>query len=141
AGANTSSKVTEFEAALAYEFLYVKFLSEIEPKRVFNALQEEGWVSVIREQLNQFKRNKVWTLVTVPYGKTIIGTKWIFINKMDENVVRLEAIRIFLAYAANMEFMVYQMDVKSDFLNGKLTKEVYVQQPPGFESSEFLNYA
>ncbi|GJT70778.1 retrovirus-related pol polyprotein from transposon TNT 1-94 [Tanacetum coccineum] len=52
-------------------------------------------------------------------------------------VARLEAIRIFLAYAAYIGFMVYQMDVKSAFLNGKLTKEVYVQQPPGFKSSEF----
>ncbi|GJR09323.1 retrovirus-related pol polyprotein from transposon TNT 1-94 [Tanacetum coccineum] len=55
-------------------------------------------------------------------------------------VARLEAIRIFLAYAAYMGFMVYQMDVKSYFLNGKISKEVYVQQPPGFESSEYPNH-
>ncbi|GJY68252.1 retrovirus-related pol polyprotein from transposon TNT 1-94, partial [Tanacetum coccineum] len=55
-------------------------------------------------------------------------------------VARLEAIKIFLAYAAYMGFMVYQMDVKSAFLNGKISEEVYVQQPPGFESSEFLNH-
>ncbi|GJZ72437.1 retrovirus-related pol polyprotein from transposon TNT 1-94 [Tanacetum coccineum] len=55
-------------------------------------------------------------------------------------VARLEAIRIFLAYAAYMGFMVYQMDVKSAFLNGKLSEEVYVQQPPGFESSEFPDH-
>ncbi|GJY05664.1 retrovirus-related pol polyprotein from transposon TNT 1-94 [Tanacetum coccineum] len=55
-------------------------------------------------------------------------------------VARLEAIRIFLAYAAYMDFMVYQMDVKSAFLNGRISEEVYVQQPPGFESSEFLNH-
>ncbi|GJV93421.1 retrovirus-related pol polyprotein from transposon TNT 1-94 [Tanacetum coccineum] len=65
---------------------------------------------------------------------------------MDENGVvtknkaRLEAIRMFLAYAAYMGFMVYQMDVKSAFLNGKISEEVYVQQPPGFESSEFPNH-
>ncbi|GKD32956.1 retrovirus-related pol polyprotein from transposon TNT 1-94 [Tanacetum coccineum] len=60
---------------------------------------------------------------------------------MDENdvVIRNKA-RIFLAYAAYMGFMVYQMDVKSAFLNKKLTKEVYVQQPPRFENSEFPNY-
>ncbi|GKE07635.1 retrovirus-related pol polyprotein from transposon TNT 1-94 [Tanacetum coccineum] len=97
----------------------------------------------------------VWTLIPVPYGKTIIGTKWIFRNKMDENGViiknksrlvaqgfrqeegidydetfapfaRLEAIRIFLAYVAYIGFVVYQMDVKSAFLNGKLSEEVYV---------------
>ncbi|GJS19606.1 retrovirus-related pol polyprotein from transposon TNT 1-94 [Tanacetum coccineum] len=55
-------------------------------------------------------------------------------------VVRLEAIRIFLAYAAYMGFMVYWIDVKSAFLNGKISKEVYVQQPPGFGSSEFPNH-
>ncbi|GJW63139.1 retrovirus-related pol polyprotein from transposon TNT 1-94 [Tanacetum coccineum] len=55
-------------------------------------------------------------------------------------VARLEAIRIFLAYAAYMGFMVYQMDVKSAFLNGKISKEVYVEQPPGFESSKFPNH-
>ncbi|GKF47213.1 retrovirus-related pol polyprotein from transposon TNT 1-94, partial [Tanacetum coccineum] len=112
----------------------------------------------MQEELNQFKRNKVWTLVPTPYGKTIIGAKWIFRNNMDENgvvirnkarlvaqgyrkeegidydetfapVARLEAIRIFLAYAAYMGFVVYQMDVKSAFLNEKLFEEVDVQQP------------
>nr|GEU48677.1 retrovirus-related Pol polyprotein from transposon TNT 1-94 [Tanacetum cinerariifolium] len=132
-------------------------------------LKEEGWIIVMQEELNQFERNKVWTLVPKPHGKTIIRTKWIWKNKMDENevviknkarliaqgynqhegidyketfapVARLEAIRIFLAYAAYMGFMVYQIDVKSAFLNGKLSKELYVQQPPGFESSEFSNH-
>ncbi|GJT58100.1 retrovirus-related pol polyprotein from transposon TNT 1-94 [Tanacetum coccineum] len=55
-------------------------------------------------------------------------------------IARLEAIRIFLAYAAYMGFMVYRMDVKSEFLNGKISEEVYVQQPPGFESSEFPDH-
>ncbi|GKC83509.1 retrovirus-related pol polyprotein from transposon TNT 1-94, partial [Tanacetum coccineum] len=61
----------------------------------------------------------------------------------DETVApvpRLDAIRIFLAYAAYIGFVVYQMDVKSAFLNGKLFEEVYVQQPLGFESSEFLSH-
>nr|GFA16255.1 retrovirus-related Pol polyprotein from transposon TNT 1-94 [Tanacetum cinerariifolium] len=55
-------------------------------------------------------------------------------------VVRLEAIKIFLAYVAYMDFMVYQIDVKSAFLNGKILEEVYVKQPPGFESSEFPDH-
>ncbi|GJX79198.1 retrovirus-related pol polyprotein from transposon TNT 1-94 [Tanacetum coccineum] len=122
------------------ECLYVNFLSEIELKKVIKALEKEGWVIAMQKELNQFKRNKVWTLVPTPHGKTIIRTKWIFKNKMDENVARLEAIRIFLAYVAYMSFVVYQMDVKSTFLNEKLSKEVYVQPQPGFESSEFPNY-
>ncbi|GKB96722.1 retrovirus-related pol polyprotein from transposon TNT 1-94, partial [Tanacetum coccineum] len=109
------------------------------------------------------------TLVPKPYGKTIIGLKWVFRNKMDEEgvvtknkarlvakwyrqeqginydetfapVARLEAIRIFLAYSSYMGFIVYQMDVKSAFLNGKILEEVYVEQPSGFESSDFLNH-
>ncbi|GJT97517.1 gag-pol polyprotein [Tanacetum coccineum] len=130
---------------------------------------EVGSDTQMLPQLLNFERNKVWTLVPKPHGKTIIGTKWIWENKMDENgiviknkarlvaqgynqqegidyeenftlVVRLEAIRIFLVYAAYMGFMVYQIDVKSAFLNGKISEEVYVQQPPGFEISEFPNY-
>ncbi|GJU69306.1 retrovirus-related pol polyprotein from transposon TNT 1-94 [Tanacetum coccineum] len=112
-------------------------------------------------ELNQFERNKVWTLVPAPYGKTIIGAKWIFRNKMDENgvvirnkarlvaqgyrkeewidydetfapVARLKAIKIFLAYAAYMCFVVYQMDVKSfqikqDFKGISICQEKYVK--------------
>ncbi|GKE47173.1 retrovirus-related pol polyprotein from transposon TNT 1-94, partial [Tanacetum coccineum] len=55
-------------------------------------------------------------------------------------IARLEAIRIFLAFATYMNFIVYQMDVKNAFLNGKLKEEVYVKQPPGFENSEFPNH-
>ncbi|GJZ99218.1 retrovirus-related pol polyprotein from transposon TNT 1-94 [Tanacetum coccineum] len=61
-------------------------------------------------------------------------------EEMFAPVARLEDIRIFLAYAAYIGFVVYQMDVKSAFLNGNISKEVYVQQPPGFESSEFPDY-
>ncbi|GJR55888.1 retrovirus-related pol polyprotein from transposon TNT 1-94 [Tanacetum coccineum] len=168
-GVNTRSKVRDSEAASAHECLYVNFLSKIEPKRLIEALKEEGWIIAMQEELNKFERNKVWTLVPLPNGKTISGTKWIYRNKMDEygiviknkarlvaqgyrqeegidydetfaHVARLEAIRIFLAYAAYMGFMVYQMDVKSAFLNGKISEEVYAQQPPGFEISESPNH-
>ncbi|GKE74874.1 retrovirus-related pol polyprotein from transposon TNT 1-94, partial [Tanacetum coccineum] len=101
--------------------------------------------------------------------QNFFGSRWVFKNKKDETgiviknkarlvaqgynqqegidydetfapVVRLEAIRIFLAFATYMNFIVYQMDVKSVFLNGKLKEEVYVKQPPGFESNEFPNH-
>ncbi|GJV97764.1 retrovirus-related pol polyprotein from transposon TNT 1-94 [Tanacetum coccineum] len=91
-----------------------------------------GWVDAMQEELNQFARNKVWTLVPAPYG--------IDYDETFAPVVRLEAIRIFLAFATYMNFTVYQIDVKSAFLNGKLKKEVYVKQPPGFESNEFPNH-
>ncbi|GJY37950.1 putative ribonuclease H-like domain-containing protein [Tanacetum coccineum] len=108
-----------------------------------------------------FKIQKVWILVDLPYGKKAIGTKWVCRNKKDERGVmvrnkpwlvaqghrqeegidydevfapvgRIEAIRIFLAFASYMGFIVYQMDVKSAFLYGKIDVEIYVSQPLGF---------
>ncbi|GKF28738.1 putative ribonuclease H-like domain-containing protein, partial [Tanacetum coccineum] len=81
---------------------------------------------------------KVWILVDLPYGKKEIGKKWVYRNKKDERgvVVRNKA-RIFLAFASYMGFIVYQMDVKSAFLYGKIDEEVYVSQPPGFIDPKF----
>ncbi|GJR09897.1 putative ribonuclease H-like domain-containing protein [Tanacetum coccineum] len=116
--------------------------------------------------ISQEEPKKVWTLVDLPHGKRAIGTKWVYKNKKDERgivirnkarlvaqgytqeegidydevfalVARIEAIRLFLAYASFKDFVVYQMDVKSAFLYGKIEEEVYVCQPPGFEDPEF----
>ncbi|GJW35512.1 putative ribonuclease H-like domain-containing protein [Tanacetum coccineum] len=141
--------------------LFACFLSQEEPKNISQALQDESWVEAMQEELLQFKLQKVWVLVDLPYGKKVIGTKWVFRNKRDERsivvknkarlvaqgfrqeegidydevfapVARIEAIRLFLAFASYMGFTVYQMDVKSAFLYGTIGEEVYVQQPPGF---------
>ncbi|GJY31869.1 retrovirus-related pol polyprotein from transposon TNT 1-94 [Tanacetum coccineum] len=165
----TRAMAKQISAASAHECLFVDFLSKEVPKKVSESLKYPGWVDAMQDELNQFARNKVWTLVPTPYGKTIIGSKWVFRNKRDETeiviknkarlvaqgynqqegidyddtfapVARLEAIKIFLAFATYMNFIVYQMDVKSAFLNGKLKEEVYVKQPPGFESNEFPNH-
>ncbi|GJW18142.1 putative ribonuclease H-like domain-containing protein [Tanacetum coccineum] len=91
------------------------------------------------DELLQFKLQKVWTLVDLPYGKRAIGTKWMYRNKKDDRVARIEVIRLFLAYASFMNFTVYQMDVNSAFLYGTIEEEVYVCQPSGFEDPEFPN--
>ncbi|GJW84586.1 retrovirus-related pol polyprotein from transposon TNT 1-94 [Tanacetum coccineum] len=128
AGITTRSRIRESDAASASECLCVNFLSKMEPKKLIEALEEEGWIIAMQEELNQFERNKIWTLEGIDYEETFAL------------VARLETIRIFLAYEAYMGFMVYQMDVKSAFLNGKISEEVYVQQPLGFKSSEYPNH-
>ncbi|GJU28152.1 E-beta-farnesene synthase [Tanacetum coccineum] len=145
--------------------LFACFLSQEEPKRVSKALSDPAWVEAMQEELLQFKLQKVWVLVDLPKGHRAIGTKWVYRNKKDERgivirnkarlvaqghtqeegidydevfapVARIEAIRIFLAYASYMGFTVYQMDVKSAFLYGQIEEEVYVCQPPGFEDPD-----
>nr|GEW59187.1 retrovirus-related Pol polyprotein from transposon TNT 1-94 [Tanacetum cinerariifolium] len=106
---------------------------------VAHALLDPDWVEAIQEELQQFQNQRVWVLVELPEGKHAIGTKWILKNKRDargivyRNKARVKAIRLFLAFASYMGFMVYQMDVKSAFLNGEIQEEVYVTQPKGFE--------
>ncbi|GJV12218.1 putative ribonuclease H-like domain-containing protein [Tanacetum coccineum] len=123
--------------------LFACFLSQIEPKKIFEALEDESWVDAMQEELLQFKIQKVWILVDLPYGKKAIRTKWVYRNKKDErgvvvrNKARIEAIRIFLAFASYMGFIVYQMDVKSAFLYGIIDEEVYVSQPPGFVDPKY----
>nr|GEV54499.1 retrovirus-related Pol polyprotein from transposon TNT 1-94 [Tanacetum cinerariifolium] len=89
----TRSMVVKLIASSASECLFVDFLSEIEPKKVHEALKHPGWVDAIQEELNQFYRNKVWTLVPFPYGKIAIGSKWVFRNKKGElgTIVRSKA--------------------------------------------------
>ncbi|GKD45470.1 putative ribonuclease H-like domain-containing protein [Tanacetum coccineum] len=112
-----------------------------EPTKIAQALDDESWVEAMQEELLQFKIQKVWTLVDLPYGKKAVGYKQeegIDYDEVFAPVTRIEAIRLFLAYASFMNFLMYHMDVKSAFLYGTIEEEVYVSQPPGFVDPEFL---
>ncbi|KAJ9539156.1 hypothetical protein OSB04_031889 [Centaurea solstitialis] len=164
-----STSGVQTRAATANECNFSVFLSNIEPTRVSDALQDSDWVTAMQEELNQFEALKVWRLVKLPESKSVIDTKWLFKNKRDANniivrnkarlvakgyrqqegidydetfalVARLEAIRLFLAYAAYKDFTVFQMDVKTAFLYGHLKEEVYVAQPEGFVDKEHPIY-
>jgi len=67
--------------------MFVNFVSKVEPTKIEEALSDPSWVNDLQEELTQFERNKVWKLVPRPYGKTVIGTKWVYRNKMDERGV------------------------------------------------------
>nr|GEU66860.1 ribonuclease H-like domain-containing protein [Tanacetum cinerariifolium] len=135
---------------------------------ISQALEDKSWVDAMEEELLQFKIQKVWILVDMPFGKKAIGTKWIYKNKKDERGVvvrnkarlvtqrhrqeewidydevfalmaRIEAIRILLAFASYICYKVYQMDVKSAFLYGTIGEEVYVTKQHGFVDPKFPN--
>ncbi|GJW49745.1 retrovirus-related pol polyprotein from transposon TNT 1-94 [Tanacetum coccineum] len=130
-GMLTRSIADKLTSASASECLFADLISWTELKKVSLALKHPGWVDAMQEQLNKFHKNKVWTLVLAPRGKTIISSKWGYRQEegsdYDETfgpVARLEAIRILLACTTYMNFIVYQMDVKSAFLNGPLWTEI-----------------
>ncbi|GKD72871.1 putative ribonuclease H-like domain-containing protein, partial [Tanacetum coccineum] len=147
-------------------YLFACFLSQVEPRSVAQAFEDPSWVDAMQAEMQQFKFQSVWILVNFPEGKYAIGTKWILKNKRDARgivvrnkarlvaqghrqeegidydevfapVARIEAIRLLLAFASSMGFMVYQMDVKSAFLYRSIDAEVYVTQPKGFADPQY----
>ncbi|GJZ64739.1 retrovirus-related pol polyprotein from transposon TNT 1-94 [Tanacetum coccineum] len=104
------------------------FISTIEPKNVNEALTDESWLIVMQEELNQFIANDVWELVAQGYNQQ----EGIDYDETHAPVVRLEYIRMLLAYACALDFKLLQMDVKSAFQNDFINEEVYVAQPPRF---------
>ena len=163
------SRGVQTRSRLASFCEHFSFVSSIEPKKIDKALKDVDWVNAMHEELNNFTRNQVWELVERPKDHNVIGTKWVFRNKQDQDgivirnkarlvaqgytqveglnfretyapVARLEAIRILLAYACAHNIKLYQMDVKSAFLNGYINELVYVEQPPGFEDEKKSNH-
>nr|GFA68554.1 integrase, catalytic region, zinc finger, CCHC-type, peptidase aspartic, catalytic [Tanacetum cinerariifolium] len=123
--------------------MYALSVSTMEPKNVKEAMTDPAWIDPMQEEFFQFKRLDVWVLVPAPDNISPLTLKWLFKNKHDEEqmVIRnksrlvvkgMEAIRIFLAYAAHKSFTVFQMDLKTVFLHGSLKEDVYVCQPEGF---------
>ncbi|GLJ38457.1 hypothetical protein SUGI_0783140 [Cryptomeria japonica] len=136
-------------------------ISTIEPRTAKEAFGDDHWVKDMEEELDQIEKNNTWTLVTRLVNKNVIGTKWVFRNKLNEDgvvvhnkamvvckvyaqeegedyfetfalVARLEGAKNLLAFTAHNKFKVYQMDVKSTFFNGILEEEVYIEHPNGY---------
>ena len=119
-------------------------ISQVELKSVDEACKDDYWKQEMKEELDQIVKNETWELFPRPADKNVIGTQWVFRNKerlvckgysqqegidYDETYApmeRIEVVRLFLASATYKKFKVYQMDVKSVFLNGELEEEVYI---------------
>nr|GEW57545.1 putative ribonuclease H-like domain-containing protein [Tanacetum cinerariifolium] len=141
--------------------MFTLTISRTEPKNIKEAMADSAWIESMQEELHQFDRLDVWELVDRPLCKNVINMKWLWKNKCDEKnivirnksrlvakgyaqkegvgfkelfapVARLEAVQLFIMYAAHKSFTVYHMDVKTTFLYGPLKEEVYVNQPDGF---------
>nr|GEW02031.1 retrovirus-related Pol polyprotein from transposon TNT 1-94 [Tanacetum cinerariifolium] len=141
--------------------MFALTVSRTETKNIKEDMADSAWIKVIQEEIHQFKRIDVWEFVDRPLCKNVIKMKWLWKNKFDEEntiirnksclvakgysqqekidfeesfapVARLEAVRLFIVYAAHKSFHVYQMYAKTAFLNGPLKEEVYVNQPDRF---------
>nr|GEV39903.1 hypothetical protein [Tanacetum cinerariifolium] len=141
--------------------MFALTVSQIEHKNIKEAMADSAWIESMQEELHQFDRLDVWELVDRHLCTNVINLKWLWKNKRDEEntvirnksllvakgyaqkegvdfeesfapVARLEAIKLFMTYAAHKSFTIYQMDVKIAFLYGPLKEEVYVNKPDGF---------
>ncbi|GJS30127.1 retrovirus-related pol polyprotein from transposon TNT 1-94, partial [Tanacetum coccineum] len=162
----STRKQLEIDAMWCY---FDAFLTSVEPKNFKQAMIEPSWIDAMQEEIHEFKRLQVWELVSCLDKIMLIKLKWIYKVKTDEfgevlknkarlvvqgfrqeerinfkesfaSVARIEAIRIFVANAANKNMMIFQMDVKTAFLNGKLKEEVYVSQPERFVDQEYSSH-
>nr|GEU73306.1 hypothetical protein [Tanacetum cinerariifolium] len=162
-GLETIATYDDFEEVA--DFINLEFSIHVSPTPTTRTYKNHPLKQAMQEKLLMFKLQKVWILVDLPKGKKAIGIKWVFRNKKDERgiviknkarlvaqghtqeegidydevftpVARIKAIRLFLAYASFMRFMVYQMDAKSDFLYGRIEEEAYVCQPLEFEDPD-----
>jgi hypothetical protein len=143
------------------DLVHLAFMAESEPIDVNTALKNEKWINAMKEELDSIESNQTWELVDLPHKKKAIDVKWVYKLKVNSKgdvtrhkarlvargflqkegidygevfapVTRMETIRLVTAIANLNGWNMYQMDVKSAFLNGPIEEEVYVTQPPGF---------
>nr|GEY06984.1 hypothetical protein [Tanacetum cinerariifolium] len=137
--ANVAEDLRDVDWVNAMQEELDQFASSIEPANVAEDLRDADWVNAMQEELDQFAslviRNKA-RLVAVGYSQQ----EGIDYNETFTPVARIEAIRLFFVYAAHKDFTVFQIDVKTMFLNGILKEEVYVGQPPGFVSKQYPDH-
>ena len=132
-----------------------------EPEDFEAVVKDKNWMAAMKKELSMIEKNKTWELIDRPQNRKVIGVKWVYRTKLNANgsinkhkarlvvkgyaqvfvvdysdtfapVARLDTIRLLLAIAAQMNWRVYQLDVKSAFLNGILQEEIYVERPEGF---------
>ncbi|GJV23327.1 retrovirus-related pol polyprotein from transposon TNT 1-94 [Tanacetum coccineum] len=151
--------------------MFALTVSTAEPKNIKEAMANSAWIEGMQEELHQFDKLQVWELVNKPFGKTVIKLKWLWKNKKDEDqtvirnkarlvakgyaeeeginfeesfapVARLEAVQIFITYAAHKSFPIYQMDMKTEFLNGPLKEKakyaLEILKKHGMEKAESI---
>eukprot|EP01018_Ginkgo_biloba_P000332 Gb_04745 [translate_table: standard] len=143
-------------------FFMTQVMKNNEPHSFYEAINKVQWKNVMEAEFDALVRNDTWTLMELPLDKDVIGTKWIYKTKYKSDgsidkhkarlvakgyaqqegidytetfalVVKMDTIRIVLVLAAQHSWIIYQMDVKSTFLNGYVDEEIYVEQPQGFK--------
>lgn len=147
------------------ELIHLALSAEAEPVTFHEAIKDNTWCEAMKEELRAIERNKTWELVPLPQGKVPIAVKWVFRINLKPNgsiakhkarlvakgfmqregfdysevfapVARFETVRLIVSLASWHGWKLWQLDVKSAFLNGPLEEEVYVSQPPGFEVAD-----
>jgi hypothetical protein len=166
---NKDSEVETRRRICSPEQTHLALSSMLEPTCFEEASNDEFWNKAIDEELDQIEKSDTLEFVPRPKDKNVIDTKWVYMNKLNEYgqvtrnktrlvckgyaqvegiefeetfspISRMEAILFLLDYACSKNIKVYQMDVKSTFINEELKEEVYIEQPKGFQLSENVDY-
>ncbi|GJS98868.1 putative ribonuclease H-like domain-containing protein [Tanacetum coccineum] len=124
--------------------MFALIVSTTEPKNIKESMLDHSWIESMQDELNQFKCLDVWKLVERPNKSHLVANygqeEGIDFEESFAPVARLKAVRIFMLYATHKNFPIYQMDVKTTFLNSPLKEEVFVSQPDGFVDPDFPNH-